>query len=98
MQTLLNHPDSPFRPPVELKYSIDSKGTVIFTLPSGGTVRDTGSAIHFSAWDNKAKIMAGLLAHRRLAQTNELTDNNSLKTSLILEPTVTQVKSGGLSR
>jgi len=31
-----------------LKYRIDAKGTVIFYLPGGGSIRDTGREIHFS--------------------------------------------------
>jgi len=55
MRALFNHPYSPFRSPVDLKYTIDAKGTVILNLPSGGTVRDTGQSIQFSAWDKNAK-------------------------------------------
>jgi len=43
MRALFNQPDSPFRSSIDLKYTICAKGTVIFTLPSGGTVRDTGT-------------------------------------------------------
>jgi IS5 family transposase len=32
-----------------LNYRIDAKGTVIFYLPGGGAIRDTGREIHFSA-------------------------------------------------
>jgi len=80
-----------------MKYSIDARGTVIFTLPSGGTVRDTGSAIHFSAWDNKARIMADLLAQKRRQQTPEPA-NSSLKAEPALEPAVTLDRPAGLSR
>jgi len=72
MRALFKHPDSPFKSPINLKYSIDAKGTVIFTLPSGGTIRDTVSAIHFSAWDKNAKIMAALLADKLYKQKDEL--------------------------
>jgi len=40
----------------------DAKGTVIFTMPKGGTIRDTGSEIHFSPHDEKAKELAQNLA------------------------------------
>ena len=97
MQTLLNHPDSSFRPPVEMKYSIDARGTVIFTLPSDGTVRDIGRAIYFSTLDSKAKIMARLLAQKRLEQTTKLPEH-SFKASSTMESAGTPAKSGGLSR
>jgi len=96
MRTLFYHPDSPFRSSIDLKYTIDAKGTVIFTLPSGGTVRDTGTAIHFRAWDKRARIMAGLLAQNRWGQRAELA-GNSLKAKPTLESAVTPSKSGGLS-
>jgi hypothetical protein len=98
MRALFNHPDSPFRSPVDLKYTIDAKGTVIFTLPSGGTIRDSGQAIHFSAWDKNAKIMADLLVQRICGQIAKV-DGNILKQISPLEPLpVTPAKSTGYSR
>jgi len=44
------------------RYRIDGKGTVIFTLPSGGTIRDNGKEIHFSSQDDQAKAIAEKLA------------------------------------
>ena len=97
MRALLNHPDSPFRSPVNLKYTIDAKGTVIFTLPSGGTVRDSGQSIHFSAWDKNAKIMADLLAKTYRKQSAELA-GNSLKEVFAINQALTAPKSPGPSR
>ena len=97
MRALFYHPDSPFRSSVDLKYTIDAKGTVIFTLPSGGTVRDTGTAIHFSAWDKRARIMAGLLAQNRWGQMAELT-GNSLKVKPTMEPIATQDRTASFFR
>ena len=49
----------------ELKYSIDTKGTVIFSLKSGGTIRDTGQEIHFSGHDKNARLLADNLARAK---------------------------------
>jgi hypothetical protein len=46
----------------ELQYKIDSKGVVIFSLASGGTIRDTGAELHFSGHDPAAKKLAEGLA------------------------------------
>jgi hypothetical protein len=37
---------------------IDGKGTVIFTLPGGGSIRDTGREIFYSSHDEKAQEVA----------------------------------------
>lgn len=42
----------------EIKRRIDGKGTVIFTLDSGGTIRDTGKEIFFSGHNPKAEQIA----------------------------------------
>ena len=97
MRALFKHPDSPFKSPVNLKYTIDAKGTVIFTLPSGGTVRDTGQCIHFSACDKKAKIIAGLLAEKRYNQKNEL-EGIVFQQETSKEPSLTLAKTVNYSR
>lgn len=40
----------------EIKRRIDGKGIVIFTLDSGGTIRDTGKELFFSPQDVTAEI------------------------------------------
>ncbi len=45
--------------------SIDSKGVVIFTLDSGGTIRDTGKEVFFSAHDPTAERTATLYAEKK---------------------------------
>lgn len=42
----------------QVKRRIDGKGIVLFTLESGGTIRDTGKEIFFSVHDPKAELMA----------------------------------------
>lgn len=46
----------------DAKYKIDTKGTVIFTLKTGGTIRDTGTEVHFSGHDKAAQKLAESLA------------------------------------
>lgn len=49
----------------EIKRRIDGKGVVIFTLDSGGTIRDTGKEIFYSVHDSKAKRAAELYAVKK---------------------------------
>lgn len=44
---------------------IDGKGVVIFTLESGGTVRDTGKELFFSSHDTQAQHIAALYAGKK---------------------------------
>lgn len=48
----------------EIKRRVDGKGVVIFTLDSGGTVRDTGKEVFYSGHDPKAERAAGLYAEK----------------------------------
>ena len=43
-------------------YTIDNNGVVIFSLPSGGTIRDTGSKLYFSCDEatESAAVLYGL--------------------------------------
>jgi hypothetical protein len=40
------------------KYTIDTKGTIIFRLADGRTIRDTGQAIHYSSHHDEVKDLA----------------------------------------
>ena len=84
-------------PSPELKYVIDAKGTVIFTLPKGGSIRDTGTEIHFSPHDEKTKFLAQKLAQAKWGASADLT-SQTLKQKQSVEVTAHQVRSGGLSR
>lgn len=44
---------------------IDGKGIVIFSLESGGTIRDTGKEIFYSHHDPKAQNIAALYAAKK---------------------------------
>ena len=49
----------------EIKRRIDGKGVVIFTLPSGGAIRDTGKEIFYSNHDTIALGVATLYAVKK---------------------------------
>ena len=49
----------------EIKRRIDGKGVVIFTLPSGGSIRDTGKKIFYSGHDSKAQEIAEFYAAKK---------------------------------
>ena len=48
-----------------IKRRIDGKGVVMFTLDSGGTIRDTGKEIFFSGHDPEAEHAARLYAEKK---------------------------------
>ena len=49
----------------KIQRSIDGKGVVIFSLESGGTIRDTGKEIFYSSHDAKAQEIADLYATQK---------------------------------
>lgn len=49
----------------EVSRRVDGKGVVIFTLPSGGGIRDTGREIFYSARNAEAQDIAALYAVRK---------------------------------
>ncbi len=48
-----------------VKRRVDGKGVVIFTLDSGGTIRDTGKEVFYSGRDLKTKHAAKLYAEKK---------------------------------
>ena len=48
-----------------IKRRIDGKGVIIFTLDSGGTIRDTGKDVFFSSHDSRAEHAATLYATKK---------------------------------
>jgi hypothetical protein len=60
--------------PEEPEYRIDGNGTVIFELPGGGTVRDTGREIHYSHYDQSAPDLALKYAKKRWGAALNLSD------------------------
>lgn len=65
-------------------HRIDNKGTVIFTLPSGGTVRDTGKEVLFSAHDKAAGEAARQYAVKKWGKAVQL-DGNVLRRDVLPE-------------
>lgn len=49
----------------EIKRRVDGKGVVIFSLESGGTIRDTGKEVFFSSHDATAERTASLYASKK---------------------------------
>ena len=49
----------------EIKRRIDGKGIVLFTLESGGMLRDTGKELFFSPHDSQAEHVARLYAEKK---------------------------------
>jgi hypothetical protein len=49
----------------DIKRRIDGKGVVIFTLDTGGTIRDTGKDVFYSVHDSKAEYAATLYAAKK---------------------------------
>jgi hypothetical protein len=73
----------PGQPPSSFTFRIDTKGTVIFTLP-GGTIRDTGREVHCGAGNERVRELAAKLAqsrHPRVVQAGAENDNRSRVTS-----------------
>lgn len=79
------------------RYRIDGKGTVIFTLPSGGTIRDNGKEIHFSAQDEQAKAVAEKLAKLKWGNNAQL-DGGVLKSKSLSYTPIRKAPTQGLSR
>lgn len=48
-----------------IKRHVDGKGVVIFTLPNGGTIKDTGKEIFYSGQDQKAQEVAMRYAYKK---------------------------------
>jgi hypothetical protein len=83
----------------EPQYTIDSKGTIIFKLPNGASIRDTGSEIHFTIHNEQAKCIATKLAKDRWGQSVSI-EGSILKNPspmLMLQPQ-TQKYFDGLGR
>ena len=57
-----------------IKHQIDNKGTVIFTLPNGKTLRDTGKTVYFGN-DKLAQEVANLYAKSKWGNKTQIKDN-----------------------
>ena len=57
-----------------VRHTIDNNGIVIFTLPEGGTIRDTGKKLHFSL-DESTQKAAIIYGQARFGKEIQLKDN-----------------------
>ncbi|MDD2466407.1 MAG: hypothetical protein PHI97_20595, partial [Desulfobulbus sp.] len=57
-----------------VRYAIDNNGIVIFTLPEGGTIRDTGQKLHFSL-DETTQKAAIIYGQARFGKDIQLKNN-----------------------
>jgi len=60
--------------PEEPKYRIDGNGVLIFELPDGGTIRDTGKEIYFTGHNKLTNETALKYAKKRWGESIELSD------------------------
>ena len=78
-------------------HRIDNKGTVIFTLSSGGTVRDTGKEILFSTHDKAAGEAARQYAVKKWGKAVQL-EGNVLHRDILPERGMEPEKRRGMER
>ena len=74
MREVLGNEADPGQPNSEFRYDIDTKGTVIFRL-AGGTIRDTGREIHFSANSDQILELARKYAAAKWGKQVELSSS-----------------------
>ena len=58
------------------KYSVDRRGIVLFTLPGGGIIRDTGKDVFFSAHDAAAAEIALRYGQKKWGKTVQIDGNH----------------------
>jgi hypothetical protein len=68
----------------DIKHRIDINGTVIFTLKTGGTIRDTGGEVYFSPHDNQAVSLGEQYARMKWGK-NVVIEGNTCKFSKPVE-------------
>ena len=62
-----------------IKRQIDGKGVVIFTLESGGSIRDAGRDVFFSPQDKAAREIATLYAAKKWGKEIQVEGNRLIK-------------------
>lgn len=58
------------------RHTVDRKGTVVFTLPGGGTIRDSGKDLFFTAGDKAAEAAAKCYAQKKWGKSIRLEGNH----------------------
>lgn len=58
------------------KYKLNPRGIVIFYLPTGGTIRDTGKEVYFSKFDKNASEIATKFAKAKWGKNLDIISNH----------------------
>lgn len=66
---------SPPRPSEAASSGVDAGGTILFTLPSGGLVRESAREITFSAYNAQARAVAEKMARLKFGRQFSLQQN-----------------------
>ena len=69
---------------LQITHRVDGKGTVVFTLGNGGSIRDTGKEVLFSAHDKAAQAVAICYAQKKWGKAARL-EGNVLRREVALE-------------
>ena len=60
---------------IQVTHRVDGKGAVVFSLPGGGTVRDTGKGLFFTAQDKAAESVALSYARKKWGKSVQMEGN-----------------------
>ena len=85
----------------DIKHRIDINGTVIFTLKTGGTIRDTGKEVYFSPHDSQAVSLGTKYARMKWGRFAVDIKGNTCKRGRIIQlenQSKTQTRPDGMSR
>lgn len=66
-----------------VKHCIDKNGAVVFTLPKGGTIRDSGKDLLFSAGNKDAEALAMRYAKKKWGRSITLSGNRIERCELL---------------
>ena len=80
-----------------IKHRINGKGVIIFTLGSGGSIRDAGKEIFFSLQDKAAQDVAALYAAKKWGKDIQM-EGNVITRSQEQEREMERVRRKGLER
>jgi len=85
-------------PNTDLKYAIDGKGTIIYSLPDGSRIRDSGQKIHFSPRSQQAKALALEYAAVRWGRQQLAQDGSAISLSISTRETSKKLDKTGSDR
>jgi hypothetical protein len=78
MRELIEQENVSGKEPMEMRFQIDAKGTVIFSL-AGGSIRDNGCEINYSAGNGVIKDLAFKFAKKRWGNNFVLSGDNTMR-------------------